>query len=130
MPRRRSTSVAIVLSPQSPLYDRSRILQTVPAMVFVPHEDERLGTQPASVRQSDAQAARSQRFLERKPTTRPAKVVREIRRIQGQIAHAGTFLHHRIFGRRLAVPFIDRLPAEPSPLPPISVRSSIAQPPA
>ncbi len=120
----------ILLSPDSPLHDRSRILQTVPALVFVPHEDDRLGNQPASVRQSDTQAARSQRFLARKPTTKHAKILREIRRIQGQIAYFGTFLHHRIFGRRLAVPFIDRPTSEPRPLPPVSARSSVVQPPA
>jgi glycosyl transferase family 25 len=120
----------ILLSPQSPLYDRSRVLQAVPALVFVPHEDDRLGNQPASVRESDAQSARSQRFLARKPPTRSAKVVREVRRIQGQIAQMGTFLRHRVLGRRLAVPFVDQIAVEPTPLPSISARSSSAQPPA
>lgn len=95
----------MLLSPESPVRDGSRILQTVPALVFVP-EDERVeGNQPSSVRQSDMQAERLVRFQEEKPKVKVRKIVRETRRIGRQIAHIRRFLHHRFFGRTMSVPF-------------------------
>lgn len=95
----------MLLAPTSQLRDGSRILQAVPALAFVP-EDERVeGSQPPSVRQSDMQAERLMRFEDEKPKVPVRKIVREFRRIRRQIADIRQFLHHRIFGRTMAVPF-------------------------
>ncbi len=111
-----------VLSPASPLYLRGRVLQAVPALAFVPDEEAERGSQPASVRHSDAQAERKARFEAEKPKAPVRKLTREIRRIQRQIADARTYFRHWVFGRALAVPFAGGSAS--------SERSSAVPPPA
>lgn len=95
----------MLLSTESPVRDGSRILQAVPALVFVPGDDCMAGNQPPSVRQSDMQAERLVRFQEEMPKVKVFKIVREIRRIRRQVANIRRFLHHRFFGRTVSVPF-------------------------
>ncbi|WP_170314822.1 glycosyltransferase family 25 protein [Aquibium carbonis] len=111
-----------LLSPASPLYRPDGILQAVPALVLVEDEEAGGGSQPASVRRSDAQAERDARFRNtgRKPPLH--RIGREIRRIRRQVAGIGTHLRHRMLGRKMAVPFADEAT--------VSARSSSARPPA
>lgn len=94
-----------LLSPESPLRDRNRILQAVPALAFVPEDGRDEGNQPGSVRQSELQADRQSRFDAQKPKVKVRKLVREFRRVRRQIADIRQILRHRIFGRIMVVPF-------------------------
>lgn len=95
----------MLLSPNSTMRVSSNLLQAVPALAFVPEGDIVEGSQPATVRQSDIQSERLQRFEDEKPKVKVRKLVRETRRIQRQIADLRRILHHRIFGRSMTVPF-------------------------
>jgi glycosyl transferase family 25 len=112
----------MLLSPVSRLRDPRRILQTVPALAFVPENGRELGNQPAAVRVSDMETERRSRFQEERPKAPVRRFAREVRRIRSQIVNLPAVLHHRIFGRDIAVPFA----REPWP----SERSSAAPPPA
>lgn len=94
-----------MLSPASPLHLHGRVLQTVPALAFVPDEDVAHGSQPASVRHSDAQEERQARFRTEKPKRAMSKIMREVGRIGNQVADARTYVRHWVFGRAVAVPF-------------------------
>jgi glycosyl transferase family 25 len=110
-----------IQNPASPLYRPDRVLQTVPALVFVPDEDVSGGSQPASIRQSDTQTERTLRFRADKERMSRNKFLRELLRIQRQFASIGTRLRHRMLGRMIAVPFADEAA--------ISARSSAVPPP-
>lgn len=118
-----------LLSPTSPLRIRRQILQSVPALAFVPELAGDLGNQPESVLVSDVAADRSERYIARN-SSKPLrsvgqKSVRELKRIGHQLANIGTYATRVVLGLRTVVPFDEPLETDSIDAPINAPRSAV-----